>query len=260
MRVVPLASGSKGNSYYVSSGGSSILIDAGLTAKELTRRLLLSGIDPLTINALFITHEHIDHIRGARVFSRQYRIPVFMNRGCLSAANERYELDDLPDIRLFETGLSFDFQDFMIHPLSISHDTVDPVCFAIEDGKNTLGIVTDLGKVTTLVHTRAMRFDAMVLESNHDLMLLKTNPRYPEHVKQRIRSNRGHLSNEQAASFARDVILRGKLRHLLLAHLSEQNNTEELSASTFLHAFSEDRIDLPFSFAKQYVPVCGIEL
>jgi phosphoribosyl 1,2-cyclic phosphodiesterase len=253
MQITPLASGSKGNSYLVCSTDTRILIDAGLSAKQLSLRLQDAGSDASEIDAVFITHEHIDHIRGARVFAKKMNIPVFMNQGCYDAARERYKLDEIVDIRLFETGLVFDYQDIAIHPLRISHDTTDPVCFTIDDGKHTLGIVTDLGKMNKLVSTNLRKLDALILESNHDLQMLKLNPNYPESIKQRIRSVHGHLSNTQSAEAARDVITQGKLRHLTLAHLSENNNSENQTEKTYKRIFKEVKIDLPFSFAKQHI-------
>lgn len=252
MLIIPLASGSKGNSYLLESGHTRILVDAGLSAKQLSLRLASVDIEPSSVNAIFISHEHGDHIRGARVFSKKFRLPVYMNTACFETARVNYKLDELPDIRLFNTGHIFDYQDIMIHPLSISHDTRDPVCFSITDGKKNLGIITDLGKVSTLIHMHARRLDALILESNHDINMLKMNFRYPEKVKQRIRSNRGHLSNKQAAEFAADIIMKGKLRHLLLAHLSEENNNEKVCMEMFLQYFREKKIDLPFSFARQH--------
>ncbi|MDX9778505.1 MAG: MBL fold metallo-hydrolase [bacterium] len=260
MEVIPLASGSKGNSYLIRSGSSAILIDAGLSAKQLCLRLQDAGTDATKISAVFITHEHVDHLRGARVFARQFDTPVYINRSCYDAARELYQLDQIPDIRLFETGLSFDYQDYSIHPFSVSHDTADPVSFSISDGKNKLGIITDLGKVSTLVHTAAMKMDALILEANHDLLLLKQNPNYPEKVKQRIRSNRGHLSNEQSAEFARDLIMKGKLKQLILAHLSEQNNNAVCIRAAFDRIFGEAGLDLPFSCAEQYCISKGLKI
>ncbi len=253
MKLISLASGSKGNSYLVYSANTRVLIDAGLSAKQLSLRLQDAGSDASEIDAIFITHEHIDHIRGARVFAKKMNIPVFMNQGCFDAAKERYKLDEIYDIRLFETGLVFDFQDIAIHPLRISHDTADPVCFTIDDGKHTLGIVTDLGKMNKLVSTNLRKLDALILESNHDLHMLKVNPNYPESIKQRIRSVHGHLSNTQSAEAARNVILHGKLKHLLLAHLSENNNSEKQTEKTYKGIFKKAGIDFPFSFAKQHI-------
>ena len=252
MQLISLASGSKGNSYLVKTGKTTLLVDAGLSAKQLALRLLDVGSDASQINAIFITHEHIDHIRGARVFAKKMNIPVFMNQGCFDAARERYQLDEIQDIHLFETGVPFDYQDVIIHPMSITHDTVDPVCFTIDNGKHSFEIVTDLGKMNKLVSTKLRKVDGLVLESNHDLEMLKNNKNYPENIKQRIRSNQGHLSNVQSAEAARDIIMHGKLKQLLLAHLSENNNTEKISKKTYLRIFKDAGIDLPFSFAKQY--------
>ena len=252
MQLISLSSGSKGNSYLVKTGHTTVLVDAGLSAKQLALRLLEAESDAAHINAIFITHEHIDHIRGARVFAKKHNIPVFMNQGCFDAAKERYKLEEIQDIHLFDTGLSFDYQDVTIHPMSITHDTADPVCFTIDDGKHSLGIVTDLGKMNTLVSTKLRKVDALVLESNHDLNMLKNNINYPESIKQRIRSNRGHLSNLQSAEAAKDIIEHGKLKQLMIAHLSENNNTEKQSKKTYSRIFKEAKIDLPFSFAKQH--------
>lgn len=255
MKLISLASGSKGNAYYISNGSTSILIDAGLSAKQLSLRMQNMDIDPGEISAIFVTHEHVDHIGGIRVFSKKMNIPVFMNEGCFTSAKERYKLDELPDMRLFETGHIIDYQDFTLHPLRISHDTSDPVCFTIDDGHESLGIVTDLGKMNTLVSTKMRKVDALVLESNHDLDMLKTNPNYPESVKQRIRSIHGHLSNIQSAEAAVEIIRNGKIKRLMLAHLSEKNNTEAIARRTYERIFKDAGIDLPFIFAKQHEAV-----
>ena len=252
MNLISLSSGSKGNSYYIRSGKTSILIDAGLSAKQLSLRLLDVDIDPSEISAIFVTHEHVDHIGGVRVFSKKMNIPVYMNHACFNAAQEKYKLNEIKDICLFDTGDIIDYQDIRVHPLSVSHDTSDPVCFTIDNGKHRAGIVTDLGKMNTLVATHMKKLDALILESNHDLGMLKTNQRYPEYVKQRIRSVHGHLSNIQSAEAARDAILNGKLKYLQLAHLSENNNTEALADKTYKTVFKEAGIDLPFTFAKQH--------
>jgi phosphoribosyl 1,2-cyclic phosphodiesterase len=251
MILTPLASGSKGNAFLVETSSTKILIDSGLSAKKLVSKIEEAGAFASDISAIFITHEHVDHIGGARVFAKKFDIPVFMNQACYEAAKDKYKLEEIQDIRFFETGLVFDYQDISIHPLRVTHDTVDPVCFSIDDGKHKIAIVTDLGKVTTLISTHLTQLDALVLESNHDLGMLKANLSYPEKIKQRIRSSYGHLSNTQSAEAARDVILKGKLRYLMLAHLSENNNSELKSSRTFKKIFEEEHIDLPFTFAKQ---------
>lgn len=253
MLITPLASGSKGNSFLIESASTKILVDSGLSAKQLVLKIEETGIYASDISAIFITHEHIDHIGGTRVFAKKFNIPVYMNEACYISAKERYKLDEIRDIRFFETGKLFDHQDLSIHPLRVTHDTVDPVCFSIDDGKHKIAIVTDLGKITTLISTHLKYVDALVLESNHDLNMLKSNPNYPENIKQRIRSSYGHLSNNQSAEAARDVIMNGKLKYLILAHLSENNNSEIITYKTFKSIFDDAQIDLPFSFAKQHM-------
>ena len=255
MKIISLASGSKGNSYYISSGRTSMLIDAGLSAKSISLRLLSAELDANSISAIFVTHEHIDHIGGVRVFAKKMNIPVFMNSSCFNTAIERYKLNEINDIHLFETGHIIDFQDVALHPLRVSHDTSDPVCFTVDDGKHPLGIVTDLGKMNMLVSTKLRKVESLILESNHDLQMLKANTQYPEYVKQRIRSVHGHLSNTQSAEAAVEIIKNGKLKKLMLAHLSEKNNSEAQVKTTYDRIFKEAGIDLPYSFAKQNEPV-----
>lgn len=255
MNIISLASGSKGNSYYIRSGSTSVLIDAGLSAKKLSERLLDVNVDPFEISAVFVTHEHVDHIGGVRVFCKKMDIPVYINHDCFASAKDKYKLEEINNIHLFNTGDIIDYQDFRLHPLSVSHDTSDPVCFTIDNGKQLTGIVTDLGKMNTLVSTNMRKVDSLILESNHDLMMLKNNPHYPEYVKQRIRSNRGRLSNSQSAEAAVEIIKNGKIKKLMLAHLSEKNNSEIQAKATYDKIFKEAGIDLPFSFAKQNKPV-----
>ncbi len=253
MIITPLASGSKGNSYLIESASTKILIDAGLSAKQLALRLENADYNPDDISALCITHEHGDHIGGVRVFAKRYNIPVYMNEACYKSAREKYKLDEINDIRFFETGKAFDLLDLNIHPMLVTHDTVEPVCFSVEDGIHTAAIVTDIGKMNKLVAVNMKKVDALVLEANHDLLMLKMNPNYPEKIKQRIKSDLGHLSNDQSAQAAIEIISRGKLKHLTLAHLSENNNSEKIVLKTYQKYFKEHGIDLPINLAKQYV-------
>lgn len=253
MKITPLASGSKGNSYLIESGKTHILIDAGLSAKQLVYRLMDADCDPSNISAILVTHEHGDHISGVRVFSKKFNVPVYMNKGTYNTAYEKFKLDQIDDPREFKTGEAFDFQDLCIHPLKITHDTADPVCFTVNDGKHLAAIVTDLGKLNTLVSMNLRKADILILEANHDLSMLKCNPMYPEKIKQRIRSNFGHLSNEQSANAAIEVLKHGQLKHLTLAHLSENNNSELTVRQCFEKHFRKEGIDFPISFAKQQI-------
>jgi phosphoribosyl 1,2-cyclic phosphodiesterase len=225
MRFCVLGSGSKGNATYLESGGTSILIDAGMSGIELQKRLSLIGVDLSAIDAILVTHEHNDHVQGVGVLSRRAKIPVLANSATFSAASKI--VNKLFSYNEFETGSSFYFQNLEIHPFSISHDTKDPVGFRISDGSISLGYCTDTGKVSRLMLHRLAACQALVLESNHDITMLQ-NGTYPPYLKQRIRSNQGHLDNVEAATFLQELA-HEKLQHVVLAHLSEENNHPEIA-------------------------------
>ena len=224
MRFCVLASGSKGNSTYVETGSTRILIDAGLSGKEIERRLAVVQVDPASLSAIIVTHEHHDHICGVGVLSRRYGLPVFVNEPTLLAGGSI--LQKLARWQPFVTGDAFSFQDLAIHPFLVSHDAADPVGFRIDDGNHSLGYCTDTGKISHLMHHRLARCHGLIVESNHDPVMLKNGP-YPEYLKQRVRSNVGHLPNREAADFV-DSLRHAALRHVVLAHISETNNHPDL--------------------------------
>ncbi len=224
MRFCVLASGSKGNSTYVESGATRILIDAGLSGKEIERRLAAIQVDPASLSAIIVTHEHHDHICGVGVLSRRFQLPVLVNELTLAAGGKT--LQKLARWQPVVTGETFSFQDLAIHPFSISHDAAEPVGFCLDDGKCSLGYCTDTGKVSHLMRHRLAGCHGLILESNHDPLMLKTGP-YPEYLKQRVRSNIGHLPNHEAADFI-DSLRHELLHHVVLAHISETNNHPDL--------------------------------
>ena len=224
MRFCVLASGSKGNSTYVETGATRILIDAGLSGKAIEQRLAAIQVDPASLSAILVTHEHHDHICGVGVLSRRFQLPVIINELTLAAGGKI--LRKLARQQSFVTGDSFSFQDCSIHPFLISHDAADPVGFCIDDGKYSLGYCTDTGKVSHLMHHRLSHCHGLILESNHDPAMLKTGP-YPEYLKQRVRSNIGHLPNHEAADFIHSL-RHEQLHHVVLAHISETNNHPDL--------------------------------
>ena len=224
MKFCVLGSGSKGNATYLESDGTSILIDAGMSGKELDKRLSAIGVELSTIDAILVTHEHNDHIQGVGVLSRRTGIPVYANPATFTAASKI--VNRLFSYNEFETGGTFYFRNLEIHPFSISHDTEDPVGFRISDGDISFGYCTDTGKVSQLMLHRLAACQALVLESNHDIDMLQ-NGTYPPYLKQRIRSGHGHLDNTQTAVFLKEL-LHEKLQHVVLAHLSEENNDPEI--------------------------------
>ncbi len=225
MKFSVLGSGSKGNSVYISSGKTEILIDAGFSGKQLTRRLLEAGKSIDKLDAILLTHEHNDHICGAGVVSRRCKIPLFANQGTFRGGEKR--LGKIYKRNEFETGESFTFQDLEIRSFRTLHDTLDPVGYVISDGTQSIGYCTDTGKVTHLMAARLQNCDALILEFNHDPDMLKMGP-YPLALQQRVRSSHGHLANEDAAEFLK-TLFNDRLRYIILAHLSEVNNLPELA-------------------------------
>jgi phosphoribosyl 1,2-cyclic phosphodiesterase len=225
MRFVPLASGSSGNSFLVQNNGSAILVDAGLTAKQLVLRMESIGFDPSSLNAIIVSHGHSDHVKGAGVLSRKLKLPVWMNQGTWDETGG--SLGKIHELRTFETGRIFDVAGFRIHPFSVPHDSADPVGFRISFGCARLGIATDLGTATNLVANVLTGLQALVLESNHDPKMLIDGP-YPWELKQRVRSRVGHLSNAESAKLIQRLV-NDELHTVILAHMSETNNTPDLA-------------------------------
>ena len=217
--ICPLASGSKGNSLFISTPDTALLIDAGLSGREIERRMAHVGENPGDLKAIIITHEHSDHIRGAGILSRRFNIPVYVTPRTYSACQG---LGKIHHLNHFECGRSFDVGSIQINPFSISHDASDPAGLTLTFQEKKIGIATDLGVVTGLVREHLKNSMALYLESNHDPDMLIKGP-YPWHLKQRIRSRTGHLSNVDARNLVSEL-LHQDLRHIILAHLSEENN------------------------------------
>ena len=219
--VCVLASGSRGNATYICDGTTAILIDAGLSGIEIQRRMAAKGLDPEHLNAILVSHEHSDHIHGVGVLSRRFRLPVYINEGTRQAAGTA--LGKLAGLQPFSCGKPFIIGSLTVHPFSISHDAQDPAGFTIACDRAKVGLATDLGIVTGVVKTHLQACDILVLEANHDPQMLIDGP-YPWPLKQRIRGRSGHLSNEDAACLVQEI-QHDRLTHIVLAHLSEENNT-----------------------------------
>ena len=253
MRCTVLASGSKGNCVVIEGETGSLLIDAGLSAKECLQRMERAGIDAGRIDALLVTHEHTDHIRGVDVLARKLEIPLYATEGTLADFLHFRRTSKKPlthytchDHEQFAVG------DFEIVPFSTSHDANEPCGFIVSEGGIRVGYCTDTGIITPHMHDLLRHCDGIVLESNHCPDMLQNGP-YPESLKRRIRSKRGHLSNPAAAAclrdFGRDIPL------VILAHLSEINNTPE-------RAIGSAREGLGLFFALERVTVatqCGTQ-
>lgn len=216
MKICTLASGSSGNSLYLESQRSKILIDAGVSLRRISRSLQSLGTSVEEIDAVVLSHEHGDHSRAVA----KMETPVYV---CGSAAEVLR--DRVADLREFDSETPFRVKDLLVTPFSVSHDARDPVGFTVSDGRSRIGAVTDIGRVTRLVVESLRNCDALVIESNHDREMLLEGP-YPWDLKQRIGGGDGHLSNEESAELLGAVLHEG-LRHVVLAHLSRSNNTPE---------------------------------
>ena len=228
LQVCILGSGSKGNCTYVESPEARILIDVGLSAREIERRLRQIDRSPATLDGVLISHEHSDHIQGVGALVRRYKLPVYANYATWQRAQHvAGRVDDLREIR---TGAPFVLKDLVIDPFSLPHDADDPVAFRLTWRRRSMAVVTDLGYPSQLVRERLRGCHLLVLEANHDDAMLKAGP-YPWPLKQRIGGKSGHLSNLQSSQLLADV-LHDELEHVVLAHLSEINNHPDLARLT----------------------------
>jgi phosphoribosyl 1,2-cyclic phosphodiesterase len=222
VRLCVLSSGSGGNCLWVEAGGTRALFDAGLPLRETARRCAQAGISLRDVSDVFLTHEHADHAGGAGVLGRKLGVRVHATRGTFR------ELRDLPPPELrrpLRAGVAVALPGLRVMPLAVPHDAREPVAYRFGDGAVSAALVTDLGCAPPPLVRSLRGLDALVLEMNHDLHLLLDGP-YPWSLKKRIRGDFGHLSNEQGAALLGQVLHAG-LKHVMLAHLSEHNNSAD---------------------------------
>jgi phosphoribosyl 1,2-cyclic phosphodiesterase len=230
-----LASGSKGNAIHISDGRTHLLFDAGLSGIEIQRRMEAAGLSVEALSGIVVSHEHSDHVRGVGVLARRFNLPVYISASTASAAaNQLGRIDDLRPIRI---GTSFDIDLLTIHPFSTSHDARDPAGFTIAHNDCKIGIATDLGIATGMVRHHLKACDVLVLEANHDPKMLADGP-YPWPLKQRIKGRSGHLSNQASRDLLAELN-HGGLCHVILAHLSETNNTPDKARQAFEQLMNE---------------------
>ena len=229
LKIAPLFSGSKGNCIYIGTETSKVLVDAGYSCTRLVAELKKADAHMEDIDGILITHEHSDHIAGVGVVSRKYDIPVYANQETWTAMAPR--LGEVADrnIRVIDEE-DFYVKDLCVQPYEISHDAVRPFGYSLTAGGKKVSIMTDLGRVTEKMLEQVRGSSIVLLESNHDVEMLKCGP-YPYYLKRRIRSQHGHLSNDDAALTAYRLVEAG-VRGILLGHLSEKNNFYELAYET----------------------------
>jgi phosphoribosyl 1,2-cyclic phosphodiesterase len=245
-----LGSGSAGNSALIATDHCRLLVDGGLSARQLILRLALCGITPRELDGILLTHEHGDHVCGLEVLCRKFEIPIYCN--ALTAEAVRFcSLGEHRNWRIFRTGASFSVCDVAVESFPVPHDAVEPVGYTFHAGTSALGYVTDLGHATRLTIERLRQVQTLVIETNHDEKLLQNDPHRPWAVKQRIQSRHGHLSNGAAAAVIEEL-LTGKLERVVLGHLSRDCNTPELAAAAIRSVLAQhDRVDLALHCATQ---------
>ncbi len=237
MKICLLASGSSGNCTYVAAGNTQILIDAGISLSRIVRALEEIGADPEGIAAVILSHEHGDHSRELSRVALELGCPLYISERTLPYV--RGMLTNHEPVRIFRVGQSFSMGDLSIRTFRVFHDAVDPCGFLLEGpaerdgGRARLAIATDLGCVTPPIQQLLRECEALVIEANHDLEMLRSGS-YPWDLKQRIRSPIGHLSNDAAAELIAELTQHGALKKAILAHLSQHNNRPELALGTVL--------------------------
>ena len=229
MRLCSIASGSSGNCTYVGSECTHLLVDVGISGKRAESGLNSLGLSGRDVDGILITHEHADHVAGLGVFARKFDIPIYGTKGTLDAIRSMKQIGDIaPDLFCeIRADEKFIIKDLTVNPMKISHDAAQPVAYRISYGNKKVGICTDLGVYNDYTVDCLRGMDAVLIEANHDVNMLQVGP-YPYYLKQRILSDRGHLSNENSGKLLSRILHDG-LKEIILGHLSKENNLPELA-------------------------------
>jgi phosphoribosyl 1,2-cyclic phosphodiesterase len=247
-----LGSGSAGNSALVATDHCKILVDGGLSARQLALRLEQCGVTPEQLDGVLLTHEHTDHICGLEVLCRKFDLPIYCNRLTADALRCGGIMEGRRNWRIFETSSEFSICDITVQTFPVPHDAVDPLGFVFHAGSGGLGFITDLGYVTKLIVERLRQVQTLVIETNHDEKLLQNDTHRPWPVKQRIQSRHGHLSNA-AAAIVIEELLPGKIERVVLGHLSRDCNTPALAVNTVCASLEKcGRTDVEIYCATQF--------
>lgn len=240
IRFCSLFSGSSGNCIFMEANGTKILIDAGLSGKRIIQALTSIGEQPSEISAILVTHEHIDHTRGVGILSRKFDIPIYANENTWTSMEREIGPVNVKNKMYFDTGMEFEIGNIQVKAFPIPHDAAEPVGYNFFAGNRKITTATDIGHVTKELLKHLEMSDLLLLESNHDIEMLKVGP-YPWPLKQRILGDRGHLSNDMAAKVAAHMAEKGTTR-ILLGHLSKENNFPELAYQTVINVLEEKKI------------------
>jgi phosphoribosyl 1,2-cyclic phosphodiesterase len=246
-----LGSGSAGNSALVATGHCKVLIDGGLSARQLVLRLAQCGVAPDQLDGVLLTHEHGDHVCGLEVLCRKFDLPIYCNALTAEAIRSDGLFERHRSWRIFRTGSEFSICDVTVETFPVPHDAVDPLGFAFYAGSSGLGFITDLGYATKMVIERLREVQTLVIETNHDEKLLQNDTHRPWPVKQRIQSRHGHLSNKAAVTVIEEL-LPGKIERIVLGHLSRDCNTPGLALGAVHASLAKSgRIDMEVHCATQ---------
>jgi len=232
IRFSSLGSGSRGNATIIEAGSTRIMLDCGFSETRFRKRLALRELEPSQIDAILVTHEHSDHINGVGAVARKHNIPVYMTRG--TASQEKHGV--LSQLHYIDVHDCFSIGDIEIQAYPVPHDACEPVQFVFSDGSLRLGVLTDVGSPTQHIVACLNGCDALILECNHDVNMLAKGP-YPEYLKARVGGHYGHLNNRQAADLLRSIDT-SSLQHIVAAHISDKNNTEEIACAALAEALS----------------------
>lgn len=254
-KACQLFSGSKGNSIYIACGDTKLLIDAGVSAKRLDEKLNSIGVNPDELDGIFITHEHRDHISGVRVFAKKHGIPVFAHKDVLESMVMDGHITDEINATAIEGVMTF--KDVEIVPFFNSHDSVACLGYRVNFSGRSISVCTDTGYVTEDAREKLLGTDMIFLESNHEVRILQNGP-YTYSLKQRILSEKGHLSNFACAEFAKELVESGTTR-IVLSHLSQENNTPDNARQTTLCALAEAGFEENRDFRLSVSPVENYE-
>lgn len=249
IRICPLSSGSSGNCILIQAADCTVLVDCGITGKAAQTELMRAGVDPNSIDAIIVTHEHIDHISGVGILSRRFNIPVYATLGTWKAMINNLGKMNPMLIRYIAAEVPFNINGAEFHPFSTSHDAAESIGLKFTDGQKKGAVATDMGTVSKHIFDLLSDCSIILIEANHDETMLIRGP-YPARLKERILSDHGHLSNKLCGALCAKLVREGALRKIMLGHLSSDNNTPSLAYETVSNSINatgftvDDNIEL----------------
>lgn len=244
MKLCSIASGSSGNCIYVGNENTNLLVDVGVSGKRVEAGLVSIDVDPKTLHGILVTHEHSDHISGLGVMARRYQVPIFATAETINAILHTKSVGRIPEelLQIIEPDTSFVINDMQVNPFAISHDAANPVAYTFEHDGKKIGVATDLGTYSEYTVKNLTGCESLLIEANHDINMLQVGA-YPYVLKRRILGDRGHLSNDNSGRLLCDIFHKG-LKHIVLGHLSKENNYPDLAFETVKYELESYQSDI----------------